>query len=217
MLKTKKESHDDVGQIVVMKRTRWSEKALAKGLQNGDRGAVNALYEQYGGLVNRLIWRMVGSDDEHNDVVQNVFLGVIDACTQLNKPKSLKNWIISITVRTALKELRTRKYRHRFTPQMNLSDMSCGNAHTNDDDKLLVNGFYRVLRQLSAEMQVYIVLRYLEQQTNDEVAAACGVSVRTAKRRIAKAKRMFVAKAARDPFLGSLILDESNDEDQENL
>ena len=55
------------------------------------------------------------------------------------------------------------------------------------------------------DFQVYIVLRFLEQRTNHEVAAACRLSERTAKRRIAKAKKAFMAKAAKDPLLGSVL------------
>ena len=200
--------------IVPINRRKLSDEALAQGLQKGDMGAIAELYERFGTLVNRLIWRILGTDDEHEDVVQNIFLRIIDASTQLRKPESLKDWVIGISVRTALKELRSRKYRNRFTPRVDLDAVAPAAASVTDDQKLLVNGFYRVLRQLSPEMQIYIVLRYLEQQTNEEVAAACGVSERTAKRRIAKAKDLFVAKAARDRFLGSLLLDESNEDDK---
>ncbi len=200
----------DDAQVVPINRKGLSDEALALGLKSGDMGAVTELYERFGGLVNRLIWRILGTDDEHEDVVQNTFLSIIAASKKLHKPTSLKDWVIGISVRTALKELRRRKYRNKFTPRADLDALAPALTGVTDDGKFLVNAFYRVLRQLSPEMQVFIVLRRLEQQTNEEVAASLGLSVRTAKRRIAESQRRFVEKAANDPFLGSLILDESN-------
>jgi RNA polymerase sigma-70 factor (ECF subfamily) len=58
----------------------------------------------------------------------------------------------------------------------------------------------RVLNRLSPAQRVAWVLRYVEGQTLDEVAEACGQSLATIKRQIAAAQREIAALVAIPPW-----------------
>ena len=70
----------------------------------------------------------------------------------------------------------------------------------------------QAMELLEPEERLAFSLRYLEQQTLDEVAASLDVSLATAKRRLRSARLQLVARAAQFPALAAK-LDGSSDED----
>jgi len=60
---------------------------------------------------------------------------------------------------------------------------------------------YRILSTLPADERIAFALRFIEGMELTEAAAACRVSLATIKRRVARAKSTFEARAERHPSL----------------
>ena len=51
-----------------------SDIALLQRLQQGDQGAASLLFATFEADVNRVVWRSLGADNDHNDLINEIFL-----------------------------------------------------------------------------------------------------------------------------------------------
>lgn len=148
------------------------------------------LYEQYSRSVNRLVYRLLGPDADHDDIVQQVFLQMIQSITKLKSPERLNFWVRSITVNIVRSELRKRSVRRtflRFAPK----DEASRDMNDEVESSEFMTASATALRRLPAEERIVFLLYYLEEHSLPEIAEACGFSTMTAKRRLSKARERF--------------------------
>ena len=121
--------------VVVIKEQQMSPEDLMDGLLTGDVEAAAVLFDRYGAMVNHLVWRLMGPDSEHDDVVQNVFSTALSSIAKLKDPNAMGQWISGIAVNTFRREIRTRKYRRLlFEPMEAAKDL---HVEDNADSKVM--------------------------------------------------------------------------------
>ena len=64
---------------------------------------------------------------------------------------------------------------------------------------------YRVLGGLDTDQRIAFALRFIAGMELTEVAASCGVSLATIKRRLSRAQNIFSAAAVREPALAEWL------------
>jgi len=189
---------------------KTSNEEIIEGLRAARPGAARALYDRYEELVNRLVWRTLGADPEHDDVVQQVFLNILNSIHKVKNPDVLRAWITSVTVNTVRRELRSRKYRRIFTL---MPDVAAEVDHQIPaSDRKLLRSAFTILRRMNIDDRMAFALHFIEGQTLSEVAGSTDVSLATVKRRIARAKSTFVREMRKDAYLLSLV-EEMQDEE----
>ncbi len=166
-------------------------------MKRKDPGATAELFDRYGRHVRRVLARVLGSDPEITDLVQEVFVRALTKVHTVRDGNKLKGWLTSVAVFTARGTIRSRQ-RLRwlgFRPPEQLPDPVSVEA----DPVVLeaLRHMYGVLNKLPADERIPFALRNIDQMELTEVADACGVSLATIKRRISKAERRFV-RLARD-------------------
>jgi RNA polymerase sigma-70 factor (ECF subfamily) len=164
--------------------------ALARAIAGEHPGAALALYDRYGDLVDRLLTRLLG-DRATPDLVQEVFLRALATIDELEDPQGLGTWLVGIVVALARRRLapaRKRRQRGRRLPT------PAGEAGRGPSGPLL-GAAYEVLDRLSVDQRIVFVLRVVDGMSLVEIAAACRVSVRRARRRLARAEARFLAAA----------------------
>src|SRR5215208_846369 len=83
--------------------------------KHGDpSAAAAAVYDRFALDVNRLVWRLLGADAEHDDVVQQVFVHIIAGLTKVRDAEALGVWMASVCVKTVRSEIRRRRVRRFF-------------------------------------------------------------------------------------------------------
>ena len=82
-------------------------------LRAGDPRAREVLVERYLPLVQRLVAGAMGVESDLVDVVQDVFVAVLEGVHKLKDPSALQSWIASLAVFTARGRIR-RKRRWRW-------------------------------------------------------------------------------------------------------
>jgi RNA polymerase sigma-70 factor (ECF subfamily) len=191
-------------QVLAMPAANWTEEAIVAGLRRGDPEAAAALYDRVQDRVNRIVWRMLGADAEHDDVMHQVFVEALDSASALRNPGSLESWMVGITLNTVRRELRRRRFRRRlFGPEAPEPVDADG---TLDPERLmLLRRFYGALEHLGASERILFTLRFVEGYSLAEAAEAAGCSLAAVKRRLERARRAFAARAARDPVLAAWI------------
>jgi RNA polymerase sigma-70 factor (ECF subfamily) len=194
-----------MAKVLRLEGLRKSHADLIDELRQGSAEAAAALYDEFGDMVNRLVWRLLGADPDHDDMVNQVFLNVFASIGSVTNPMVLGSWIASVTVNTVRKEIRSRKYRrmlHLLAEQPEQPDESMA-----PDRQLFIRRFYALVARMKTDDRIMFILRFVEGRTVLEIAALTGASPATVKRRISRARKYFMKKARTDPVLLARIED----------
>jgi RNA polymerase sigma-70 factor (ECF subfamily) len=180
---------------------RSDDQELVFALRQGHAAAKAELFDRYASHARRILARILGHDPELADVLHEVFVRSLAAIGTLEDPAALRGWITGIAVLTARERIRDRIRRRwlRFSSTEDLPEVPV--AVPDDEGREALRATYRVLDRLGAEDRIAFALRFIEGLELRDVAAACGVSLNTVKRRLARAERRFSALAAREPTL----------------
>jgi len=178
-----------------------SDADIVAAIRAGDGAGGAALYDRHHGYVRRVLLRVLGPDAELFDLIQDVFVAAIDSIHRLSEPSALRSWLASISVHCAHAELR-RRFKRRWFPLFPGSELPQEEAPvvTPEVDEAM-RATYHVLGKLPADERISFALRFIEGMELVELAAACGVSLATAKRRLARARKKFVTIAQTYPAL----------------
>lgn len=190
-------------EIVQLDSHRLTRADLVSGLLGGDASVASAFHRQYGARISRWVWRLLGGDPEHDDVVHQVFVNILSSIGKLRDVESLDAWVDSVTIRTVRKEIRHRQYGRFLVAKPETVERAADPHHPSRQAH--IRRFYQLLGQLKPDDRIVLVLRHLEGCTLEEVAAANGYSLATAKRRLSRATRAFKKRAIQDPVLISLL------------
>jgi RNA polymerase sigma-70 factor (ECF subfamily) len=181
---------------------------LALMQEDPSRGAP-LFYDRFQREVNRLVWRLLGADPEHDDVVQQVFLTALRRVSAVRDPERLLAWVRTVTVNAVYDEVRKRRVRRLF-----LRDAAQNEVHPSLVHDVEVRDFLlrakRVLDMMPAKERMVFLLHIVEGRGLSEIAELCGCSLATAKRRLARAHVRFDKLAARHPELLRLLGGESS-------
>ena len=181
------------------------EVALIAGLITGDLTAASQFHTRYGERINRWIWRLLGADRDHDDVVQQVFVGILSSLENINNLESLDSWVDSVTIRTVRKVIRKRKLKRALFIAHGNDDMDEVPHSDNPLKQAYIRRFYAVLDKMPADDRIVFVLRHLEGHSLEEIAQIGEYSLSTAKRRLKKAKSVFKKRVTRDVVLLSML------------
>ena len=166
----------------------------------GEDWAREALFRRYSRMVYGLAYRLVGRDEELDDLVQDCFVQALTHLGRLSEPQAFGAWLTAVVVRTTHKVLRRRALATRLGLRSRGQpvDVDTLVARVAPADVVAeLRAVYRLIDRLPSRVRVALVLRRVEGMSQDEVAAAMGVSVSTAKRLIVEAE--LVLESAQEP------------------
>jgi RNA polymerase sigma-70 factor (ECF subfamily) len=177
-----------------------TDAELVVGLERGDEAAASVAWHRHSGRVVRLLRRMLGPDQEIDDLCQDVFLRLFSSVKNLRDPSALGSFIVAITLRVSQKELRRRWIGRwlRLTPTGSFDDAS---SIGDDRAREALRSFYRHLDALDAEARTVFVLRRIEGYELTEIAEVTSLSLATVKRRMAHAEERLERLVTRDDSL----------------
>lgn len=168
-----------------------------EALRSGDREEFSRLVDEYSGPIYRLGLRMLGREQDAEDVLQNTFLKVMQHIGGFEGRSSLSTWIYRIAANEALMMLR------RIRPEVNLEDQ--GNEDFDDftpvqfvdwgslpEDKLLTgeakNILDRAIQSLPESLRVVFILRDIEGLSIKETSEALNLTETNIKTRLLRAR-----------------------------
>jgi RNA polymerase sigma-70 factor, ECF subfamily len=192
--------------LVALPRHTMDDAALVEGLLDRRPAAAAELFDRFDPVVRRMLIRMLGGSRDLDDLVQDTFLTVIRQCPTLRDPTALRSFVVSIAIRTARAELRKRKVWRWVGLDAELEPPTTP-AH----DTVVAEGIrrvYEVLEQLDVTSRLAFLLRRVEGYELTEAAEACGCSLATIKRKLARAEERFEKLAKCDPVLQAFVRQE---------
>lgn len=182
-----------------------TDAALVAALRANRADAGKTLFKRYGKDVERVLFRVLGPDVELADLLHDVFVAALTSIDQVRDPNALRGWLTGIAVRKARKCIVKRR-RWRIIQYFSPMDMPESEARvTPTEVSEALRCTYELLGKLPADERLAFALRHIDGMELTAVAAACGVSLATIKRRLARAQATFVALASEHSVLAEWV------------
>ena len=148
---------------------------------------LDTLFRTYAPYVAAVAHKLLGRDDEVDDVIQEVFIAALRGLHRVRDPGAIKGWLACVTVRTARRKLRMRRVRQFISTDPAPNYTAVADASASPEQRALMSRVYQLLDTLPVDQRVPWVLRHIEGEGLERVAVLCGCSLATAKRRISRA------------------------------
>lgn len=177
---------------------------------------VDGLYECVAPVVNRVVWLYLSRDPERDDIAQDILVAILKGAGSVDDPRKLEAWAARVAHNRIFSVFRRRKIL-RFLSLEGLREPEPEVRHTDFEGRELLARAQAVLERMPLAERMPFTLQLLGDASLADVAATCGCSERTARRRLKDARERFVRLASRDPLLasrlkGTLLRGESHDE-----
>lgn len=168
-----------------------SDAALVVASRAGEKWAQEALFRRHARMVNGLAYRLMGRDEDIDDLVQDSFLSAFRGLDRLANPQAFASWLGSIVVRTAHKLLRRRRLMTRFglrrsTP-LDVEQVLAPGVPAAASAEL--RQVYACLEGLDPQARIALVLHRVDGLSIPDVAEQMELSVSTVKRRLNAAQQ----------------------------
>jgi RNA polymerase sigma-70 factor (ECF subfamily) len=183
-----------------------TDASLVLAARDGERWAFEALFRRHARMANGLAYRLLAGDQEIDDVVQDAFIAAFNRLHTLEEPAAFPGFLGTIVVRRARYVVRRRRLARLLglMPAAEPLDVTGIVSRDAPPDALAeLSAIYRVIDRLPASERLALLLRRVEGYSLDEVAAACGCSLATAKRRLTAAQAKLDARVADDHAVAS--------------
>ncbi len=183
---------------------RRADHALARRCVDGEREAQRALFSAHKERVHVIFFRILGSNQEMEDLVQDAFFEIFRSLGAYRGDAQLGTWIDRITTRVAYRHLsQKRPARVQLELVRPIDDSSAPDARVAARDA--ARRLYAILDTLEAGQRIAFTLHVIDGRPMREVASVTGASVVATKVRVWRARRALEAKASTDPHLVDLL------------
>jgi RNA polymerase sigma-70 factor (ECF subfamily) len=171
------------------------ERELVAQAQQGSDEAFTALVEAYQTHVYNLCYRMLGEAESAEDAAQETFLRAFQHIQRYDHARPFGTWLLSIAAHYCIDRLRRRRF--SFTSfdddedgrVLELPDPAAPSPEhetVRREQREQMQGF---LQQLNSVDRAALVLRYWNDCSEAEIAAALNLTVSAVKSRLHRARR----------------------------
>ena len=166
-------SQPDQDSAEILDQSSWQ---LVERAQQGDTEAFGLLYDRYVDLVYRYIYYRLGDRSAAEDFTSETFLRALRRIGSVtNQGRDIAAWLVTIARNIVLDHVKSSRYRLEITT----ADMLDADGHVDGPegtvlDRLTSAELLRAVRQLNADQQECIVLRFLQGLSVAETAAVMG-------------------------------------------
>jgi RNA polymerase sigma-70 factor, ECF subfamily len=183
-----------------------SDRSAVARVCDGDGDAFQSLVERHSRYVFHVAYRLTGSSQDAEDVVQETFLKAYRQLSRFEARADFRTWLHRIAVNCSIDFIRARRSREIGQDMADLEDAaatdgSVGAAPAPDRLTLSTQIDERIreaLGGLTAMERAAFMLRHVEGRPIREVASALGLKTEAAKNSIFRAVRKM--RAALEPF-----------------
>jgi RNA polymerase sigma-70 factor (ECF subfamily) len=172
-----------------------TEKNLIEHSIKGHPAAFKELVVRFSALVHHVIYQKVQDHELTEDLTQEVFVKAYRALKTFDTNRSIKPWLLRITLRTIISHFRKTDVRpkvvsiHALTHQDWVSEAFSEPANRLES-KLLCESLQEAILQLEERYRETLYLRYVCDLSYAEIASQKGVPVNTVKTWIRRGKEM---------------------------
>ncbi len=180
------------------------ETALIQRLRARDTGALEALMEQYAGRVYRVAFGITRNPADADEVVQDVFLTLFNKVDSFEGRAALGSWLYRVATNAALIKCRGKRAQLEVKLEDCLPTFLADGQRAGERSFLLADwsqspedwlfsketrvALERALQALPAHYRAVLILRDVEELSNEDIAEVTGESVVSVKSRLHRAR-----------------------------
>lgn len=168
------------------RRISIAEEELVSLLKNKDQKGFNILYNNYSGALFGVVNKIVQSNDDANDLLQDTFLKIWRNIDNYDASKgSIFTWMMNIARNLAIDRVRSADFRdssQNISMEDNVIYQVDNEYHVVQDIDAI--GLQKVVEKLRPEYKQLIDLVYYKGYTQAEVSEEYGIPLGTVKTRI---------------------------------
>jgi RNA polymerase sigma-70 factor (ECF subfamily) len=179
--------------------------ALAARCAAGERDAQRTLFREYRERVHATLYRIMGSNRDIEDLVQEAFLQVFRSIHGYRGEARLATWISRITTRVAYAFLARRGPASVALEAVPDPPAEEPGAEQRALAREAMRRVYDVLDRLDAKHRIAFSLHVIDGQPIRDVADLMESSVTATKTRIWRARKELDKRAAKDPLLADFL------------
>ncbi len=192
-------------------RAPTDEELIARVLA-GDETAYETIVARYGDYVYTIAVRIVGNDEDAEDVAQEAFVRAYRALPGFRGDSKFSSWLYRIATNRALTHLKRRRRRVVTVgldagPRVEAGASEVGRGSERGPDRLVLDDEFRrevraAVLELPERYRVVVTLFYLEEKSYKEVAAILGIPMGTLKTHLHRARALLRDMLARRNLQG---------------
>ncbi len=178
---------------------------LATRCASGDRSAQLQLFHDHKSRVHAILYRILGSNREIEDLVQDTFLEVFRSIESFRGQARLGTWVSTICSRVAFAHLSRKRpavIDVETVPEM-VTDAPESDAIAFSREA--ARRLYAVLAKLDPKYRIAFALHVIDGRKMQDVAALMETTLVATKSRVWRARKEVSKHARRDPFLASYL------------
>ncbi len=184
---------------------RELDLALARRAAGGDRSAQRELFHAQRSSVHHTLFRILGSNRELEDLIQDSFLEIFRALPSFRGDSTLSRWCQTIATRTAYLTISRRK--PASIDLALVEDQLAGDADTRRQAQIreIARRLYIALDRIEPKQRIAFALAVVDGLSLAEVAQLTESTVVAVKTRVWRARRDLMKRASRDPVLAQYV------------
>jgi RNA polymerase sigma-70 factor (ECF subfamily) len=178
---------------------------LALDCAAGDRRAQRELFRAYRGNVHATLYRILGSNRDIEDLIQDTFLQVFRSLERYRGEARLVSWISRITTRVAFAYIAQRKPASAALESVPDPPSNDPSAESQVAARDAARRLYAVLDRIDPKHRVPFALHVIMGMPLRDVADATDSTLVATKSRVWRARREVNRRAKRDPLLADFL------------
>jgi RNA polymerase sigma-70 factor, ECF subfamily len=152
---------------------------LVEAFRNGDRSGFNELVSRYQEKVYWVARRVVGTHEDADDVVQDVFVRMYKALAGFRGDSGFYTWLYRITMNVSLNAVRSRRIkdflRYDETAEAGSGDVELPDAGLLREEYRTI--LERAVERLPAMQKMVFIMRYYDEMPYEQIALVLKKSV----------------------------------------
>lgn len=188
----------EIDQETAVESSDIDEAELVARIQAGDKSACDECIAIHSPVLNRLLLRLLGNEQDAEDALQETFLNAFRAIDRFEARSSLSTWLYRIAYNTAMMRLRrpqkpTVSVEETLTTAgeripRQLFDWCCLPEETFDSEEVQTE-LRQAIAAMPESLQLVFTLRELEGMSTAETADTLDISTSAAKVRLHRARQ----------------------------
>ena len=184
---------------------RDHDRDLAQRAASGERGAQRELFMAQRGAVHHALFRILGSNRDLEDLVQDAFLEIFRALPSFRGDSTLCRWCQTIATRVAYLAISRRR-----PPPVDLALVEESVPDDVDTERQVIlreatRRLYAALDRIEVKQRVAFALAVIDGRPLAEVAELTETTTIAVKTRVWRARKDLMKRASKDALLSSYI------------
>lgn len=155
--------------------------------------------------MHHVLFRVLGSNHEIEDVVQDAFVQIFRSIGSYRGESSLARWCCTIATRTAYAAIDKQRRTPRGSVDAEDLQLSGPGPEQQLQERRAARRLYEALERVESRQRVAFALAVIDERPLQEVAELTEATVAAVKTRVFRARRELMRRAAKDPLLSTYL------------